>query len=164
MFSSSDEESPERSSLQYPSTPDSIPVYRRAELPSLVQHHVTHDHTSTPGTDQFFTDDTTEEHFPTAALDDDIWMEDQVPDRHLCIHDTSQLDQLCHYPCPYTNLKFEMDIPPAPTLEAADFGYDMMDLNDVSADLKDIMTTTSDEDIPVLEDICDCLESNQHVH
>ena len=27
-----------------------------------------------------------EKHFPTAPLNDDIWMEEPVPDRHLCIH------------------------------------------------------------------------------
>ena len=42
-----------------------------------------------------------EEHFPTAPLNDDVWMEEPVPDRHLCIHDHSQHD-LCPYPCPYT--------------------------------------------------------------
>ena len=27
-----------------------------------------------------------EEHFPTAPLNDDVWMEESVPGRHLCIH------------------------------------------------------------------------------
>ena len=27
-----------------------------------------------------------EEHFPTASLNDDVWMEEPVPDRHVCIH------------------------------------------------------------------------------
>ena len=31
-------------------------------------------------------DDDIEEHFPTISLDDDIWMEEPVPERHLCIH------------------------------------------------------------------------------
>ena len=52
-----------------------------------------------------------------------------------------------------------MDLPPLPTPEAAEFGYDIMDLSD--ADLKDIMTTTSDEDIPDLEDISDHLDISQ---
>ena len=55
-----------------------------------------------------------------------------------------------------------MDLPPAPTLAAVGFGYDLMDLNDVSADLEDIMTTTSVEDIPDLENISDCPNSSQH--
>ena len=32
------------------------------------------------------TDVEEEEHFPTASLNDDVWMEEPVPDRHLCIH------------------------------------------------------------------------------
>ena len=40
-------------------------------------------------------DDNMEEHFPTVPLDDDFWMEDPVPERHLCIHDTAQ-HTLCH--------------------------------------------------------------------
>ena len=28
-----------------------------------------------------------DEHIPTAPLDDDIWTEDQIPDRCLCIHE-----------------------------------------------------------------------------
>ena len=42
-----------------------------------------------------------EEHFPTAPLNDDVWIEEPVPDRHLCIHEDSQHD-LCPYPCPYS--------------------------------------------------------------
>ena len=41
-----------------------------------------------------------EEHFPTVSLDDDFWMEEPVPERHLCIHEDTQHD-LCPYPCPY---------------------------------------------------------------
>ena len=46
-------------------------------------------------------DDDTEEHFPTVSLDDNVWMEEPVSERHLCIHENSQHD-LCHYPCPYS--------------------------------------------------------------
>ena len=42
-----------------------------------------------------------EECFPTAPLDDDVWMEEPVPDRHLCIHEHSQ-HNLCPYHCPYS--------------------------------------------------------------
>ena len=31
-----------------------------------------------------------EEHFPTAPWGDYVWMEEPVPDRHLCIHEQSQ--------------------------------------------------------------------------
>ena len=43
----------------------------------------------------------TEEHSPMASLDDNVWMEEPVPDRHLCIHEDSQHD-LCPYPCLYS--------------------------------------------------------------
>ena len=42
------------------------------------------------------------EHFPTAPLNDDVWMEEPVPDRHLCIHEHSQPHHPCPYPCPYS--------------------------------------------------------------
>ena len=42
-----------------------------------------------------------EEHFPTAPLNDEIWMKEPVPDRHLHIHEHSQHD-LCSYLCPYS--------------------------------------------------------------
>ena len=107
-----------------------------------------HHHTSPPSIDQFFKDDTTKENFPTAPLDDDIWSEGQTPDRQFCIHDTSQLNHMCHYPCPNANLNFARNLPPSLKLEAAELGYDIMDLMD--ADLEDIMSTTSVEDIPDL--------------
>ena len=40
--------------------------------------------------------------FPTAPLDDDIWLEDPLPDRHQCIHEQSQPHYQCSYPCPYS--------------------------------------------------------------
>ena len=53
-------------------------------------------------------EDDEEEHFPTALLNDDVWLEEPVPDRHLCIHEHSQ-HNLCPYPCPvrisYTSLQ-----------------------------------------------------------
>ena len=97
--------------------------------------------------------------FPTTPLDDDIWLEDQSPDRQLCIHDASQLNHLCHYPCPYANLNFTQNLPPSLTLAAAEFEYDIMDLMDT--DLEDIMSTTSTEDIPYIEDISDCPDHSQ---
>ena len=50
----------------------------------MVYHH----------TDDSFQDASNEEEeeggFPTAPLDDDIWLEEPVPVRHLCIHEKSQ--------------------------------------------------------------------------
>ena len=98
VFSSSDEQSPVRPSdphLWHSSTSDSSPIHRKAEPPLLVQHHRNEHHTSTPSTDQFFQDATDKENFPTAPLDDDVWLEDPIPDRHLCIHEPSQPNYQC---------------------------------------------------------------------
>ena len=93
-----------------------------------------------------FQDATNEEEgdFPTAPLNDDIWLEEPVPVRHLCIHEQSQANFLCSYPCPYS-----LDLPPLTPEDTSASYYEMMDLNDIS-DFQDVMTTTSDEDIPDL--------------
>ena len=106
-------------------------------------------HTSTPNTDNSFQDATAEEDFPTTPLDVDIWLEDPVPDRHLCIHEQSQLLCKHYYPCPYS-----LDLPHSTPEDAPAPYYKMMDLSDIS-DLQDVMTTTNDEDIPDLEDFLD---------
>ena len=61
-------------------------------------------HTSIPSTDDSFQDATTEEEegFPTAPLDDDIWLEEPVPVRHLCIHEQLQTHYQCSYPSQYS--------------------------------------------------------------
>ena len=99
VFSSSDEESPVKPNdphLWYSSTPDSSPVCREAEPPLPVQHHVNHHHTSPPSIDQFFQEDTTKETFPTTPIDDDVWLEDQTPDRQLILRIA------CQQPVPKT--------------------------------------------------------------
>ena len=80
-----------------------------------------------------------EEDFQTFALDDDHWTTDQIPDRHLCIHEHSLPHSLCPYPCPY------MDYTPA-------LYQDSLDLSDFS-DLKYMMITYSDNNAPALDDI-----------
>ena len=95
-----------------------------------------------------FQDATAEdEDFPTIPLDDDVWLEDPVPDRHFCIHEQSQPHYQCPYPCPYS-----LDLLHSAPKDAPAPYYKMMHLSDIS-DLQDVMTTTSDEDIPDLEDI-----------
>ena len=84
----------------------------------------------------------TEEHFPTASLHDNVWMEEPVPKRHLCIHENSQYD-LCPYPCPYSLDQLHLDPVYAPQY---------MDLSNIF-DLPDVKTTASNDDIPNLEDI-----------
>ena len=144
-FSSFNEESPVRIN-----TPKSSLFHGRVEPASLVLHQKNYHHTFTPDTDDPFQDATAEEeeeYFPTAPLDDDIWLEGLVPDRHLCIHVQSQPYYRCSYPCPYS-----LNLLPSTPEDASASYYKMMDLSDIS-DLKDVMTTTSDEDIPDLEDI-----------
>ena len=105
VFTSSDNESPVRTSnpcLWHYSMPYNSQLQGRAEPPLQLQHHIDYHHTSTPNMDDPFQDTTTEEEedFPTDPLDDDIWLEDPVPDRYLCIHEQSQPHFLCSYPCP----------------------------------------------------------------
>ena len=76
----------------------------------------------------------------TAELDDEIWLEDPVPDRCLCVHKQSQPHFLCAHPCPY-----RLEDTPAPY-------YKMMNISDIS-DFQDVMTTTGDDDIPDLDDV-----------
>ena len=82
-----------------------------------------------------------EEDFQTVAIDDDHWITDPVPDRCLCIHEHSQPHSLCSYPCPYMN-----------STPASYKDTDTLDLSDIS-DFEDVMTTSSDKDIPALDDV-----------
>ena len=79
-----------------------------------------------------------EEDFQTVSLDDDHWTNKEIPDRPLCIHEHLLPHRLCLYLCPYANYQ-------TPSY------YETMDLSDLS-ELEDLMTTSSDEDIPALED------------
>ena len=83
-----------------------------------------------------------EENFPAASLDDDVWMEESVSVRHLCIHENSQHD-LCPYPCPYSLNQLHLS-----QNDASQY----VDLSDIF-DFPDVITTTSNKDIPNLEDI-----------
>ena len=133
-FGSSDEENP---------STDSSPLHGRAEQSSSVQQHMLYH-----CTDHSFQDATNEEEdFPTAPLDDDIWLEEPVPVRHLCIHEQSQPHHQCSYHCPYS-----LDLLQVTREDAQAPYYKMMDLSNIS-DFQDVMTTTSDEDILALEDI-----------
>ena len=129
--------------------PDDNPLQGGVESSPCLQHHMATHNTAIPCSDDSFQDATAEdeEDFPTVPLDDDVWLEDLVPDRHFCIHEQSQLhDQYC-YPCQYRldQLHSAPEYAPAPH-------YEMMDLSDIF-DFQDVMTTTSDEDILDLKDI-----------
>ena len=84
--------------------PDDSLLQGGIESSPCLQHHVDTHNTATPCSDDSFQDTTAEdeEDFPTAPLDDDVWLEDPVPVRHFCIHEQSQLHAKCPYPCPYS--------------------------------------------------------------
>ena len=106
-----------------------------------------------------------EGNFPTAPLDDEVWPEDPILDRQLCICKAPQEQNCqCSYPCPYSTTTFKMDLPQSTPQDAAVLNYELMDFNDISSDLPDIMTTTSDDDIPDLMDILNSehLDNIQH--
>ena len=79
-----------------------------------------------------------EEDFQMLLLDDKHWTMEEVPDRTLYIHKHALPHRLCPYLCPYANYLL-------PSYA------DTMDLSDIS-DFEDIMITSSNEDIPSLED------------
>ena len=74
----------------------------------------------------------------TVPLDDEHWTTEEVPDRTLFIHIHALPHRLCPYPCPYANYLL-----PSYT--------DTMGLSDIS-NFEDIMITSSNKDIPELED------------
>ena len=79
-----------------------------------------------------------EEDYQTVLLDDEHCTTEEIPDRPLYVHKHSLPHGLCPYPCPYANYQ-------TPSY------YETMDLSDISA-FEDLMTISSDEDIPALED------------
>ena len=80
-----------------------------------------------------------EEDFQTVPLDDEHWDMEEIPDRTLCGHEHALPHGLCPYPGPYVN-------------QQTSSYYDTLDISDIS-EFEDIMTTSSDEDIPPLKDI-----------
>ena len=109
-------------------------------------------------TDAWYDDTTSsKENIHTAPLDDHVWSEDPIPDRHLCIHKIHYVrSHQCSYPCPYRSTTFRMDLTQSTTQNEAVFYHDPMDFIDISSDLLDIMTT-SDNDIPDLVDVSDAV-------
>ena len=79
------------------------------------------------------------ENFQTVSLEDDHWTMEEILDRHLCIHEHSLPHGLYPYPCPYLAY-------------TSSSYYDTLDQSDIS-EFKDVMTTSSDEDIPALDKV-----------
>ena len=67
-----------------------------------------------------------------------IYTTEEIPDRHLCIYKHPVPHSLCPYPCPY--------------MDYTSTSYNKLDLSDIS-EFEDLMTTSSDEDIPGLDEI-----------
>ena len=80
-----------------------------------------------------------EEDFQTVSLDDEYWDMEEIPDRHLCIHEYSLPHGLCPYLCPYLD-------------DQISSYYDTLDLSDISK-FEDLMTKSSDWDIPALDEV-----------
>ena len=80
-----------------------------------------------------------EENFQTVSLDNEHWNTEEIPDRHLCIHEHSLPHGLCPYPCPHLDYTTSLY-------------YYTLDLSDIS-EFEDLMTTSSNEDIPVLDEV-----------
>ena len=80
-----------------------------------------------------------DEDFPMVSLDDEHWDMEEIPDRHLCVHEYSIPHELCPYPCPYLDYQ-------------ASSYHNTLDLSDIS-EFEDLMTTSSDESIPALNDV-----------
>ena len=125
------------------SSDDESPV--RTELCSPGQHNLCHYLTPTSNKEQLFTDvnsiawddDTTssEENFPTAPLDDEVWSEASVPDRQLCFHEAPHdPNHQCSYPCPCSTTTFRIDLPQPTPQDTVVFFYEQMDFCDISSD------------------------------
>ena len=93
---------------------------------------------ATPDAQVHLEEEDEEEDFQKVPLHDKHWTTEEVPDRTLCIHEHALLHGLCLYLCPYANYLL-------PSYA------NTMDLSDIS-NFEDIMITSSDKDIPVLED------------
>ena len=95
-------------------------------------------HSTTPIHLQQDKEDEMDEDFQTVPLDDDHWTDEQITDRTLCIHSLLLQHELCAFPCPYVDYLTSSYL-------------NEMDLSDIS-EFEDYMVTSSDEDIPSLED------------
>ena len=86
-------------------------------------------------------DDEGEEDFQTVSLEDDHWITEEIPDSHLCIQEHSTPHLLSPYPCPYMDYTSSL--------------YNTLDLGDIS-EFEDLVTTSSDEDFPALDEDIGC--------
>ena len=116
------------SSLDDDNTPGDTPPTPRA-TPASTQIYLEEEEEEEEG----------EEDFQMVPLNNDHWTTEEIPDRTLCIHEHALPHGLCPYPCPYANYLIPSYI-------------HSLDLSDIS-NFKDVMITSSNKDIPALEDM-----------
>ena len=80
-----------------------------------------------------------EEDFPTVPLDDEHWTSDIVPERPFCIHKNGLPNNICQHPCP------------SGSNDTASY-MDSLDLSDI-LDYEDYMVTSSNEELPGMEEV-----------
>ena len=115
-----------------PQTPPR-PVHRQLSFSSVDSYILD----STPVSSDSSDDE--EDDFQMVPLDDEHWTSEETPERTLCIHEHHLPHGLCPYPCPYMNYD---------TISY----MDSLDLSDIS-DYEDYMVTSSDEEIPGMEEV-----------
>ena len=94
-FSSSEEEDDDTHADEIPPTDSTPPVqyhldaFQQSSSKYILSTYIT------------LEEEEEEEDFPTVPLNDEHWNMEEIPDRHLCIHEHSLPHGLCPYPCPY---------------------------------------------------------------
>ena len=108
--------------------PDSTPVYSDSS-----------DDDQDPDSTLVYSDSPDEEEdFPTVPLDDEHLTSDIVPERTFCIHENGLPNNVCQHPCP------------CGSNDTISY-MDSLDLSDIS-DYEDYMVTSSDEELPGMEE------------
>ena len=135
-FSSSEEDDDDTPTDKIPSPNSTLPVqYHTDTLQQSSSKYILNAYVTLEAEG----DKEEEEDFQTVPLDNEYWDMEEIPDSPLCIHEHSLPHGLCPYPCPYSDYQ-------------ASSYYNTLDLSDIS-EFEDLMTTSSNEDIPDLDDI-----------
>ena len=134
-FSSSKEDADDTPMDETPSPHSTLPVQHHADtfqqLPSKCTLHI---YVTLEAEEEDM-----EKDFQTVPLDDEHWDMEEIPGRTSCVLEHALPHGLCPYPHPYANYRTSSY-------------YDTLDISDIS-EFEDIITTSSNEDIPPPEDI-----------
>ena len=93
----------------------------------------------TPDSTPVCSDSSDDEDIQMVPLDNEHWTSEETPERTLCIHKHGLPHGSCQYPCPCMNY------------ETISY-MDSLDLSDIS-DYEDYVVTSSDEEIPGMEEV-----------